>query len=156
MWVAPDEGPRGAGAPPSEALLWLGWVAGRLGWRVEGPAGENEWRLRRENRSALAAVRLGPLADVPAAATPAGHAAAGELLAARLSARDPSISFTLTRGPGEECATQIVATEGACPLPRVVRLPRAPRARLLAAALSEPRRDRLYPEALAIAARLAA
>jgi glucose-6-phosphate dehydrogenase assembly protein OpcA len=161
VWIADGNG------PSAEALLWLGWVAGNQGWRVEGSAGADEWRLRRGGRTALAAVRR-PGPPQTAGAPPGTDGSvtgirpragdgqpAGELLAARLSASDPEIAFTVTRGPDEACATQVVTTEGACPLPRVVQLARAPLARLLAAALSEPRRDRLYSEALSIAARLA-
>jgi hypothetical protein len=72
----------------------------------------------------------------------------------RLTASVAETSFTITSGPDADCATLVVATTGACPLPRAVRLQRPRRARLLAAALDEPHPDPLYPDALALAARL--
>jgi hypothetical protein len=118
--------------------------------------GEAAWQLRRDDRQALAAVRQGRPPALPGSISRFGtDAAPGELSAVRLAASTESISFTLARGPSDECATLVVETIGACPLPRVVRLPHIPRARLLADALNAPRRDGIYPAALAVAARLA-
>jgi glucose-6-phosphate dehydrogenase assembly protein OpcA len=150
-WVAPGAGPR------AEAFLWLGWVAARLGWQVESPTDSESWRLRRPNGDAAAAVRRDEPTDLPRSSYSTDEQRAalpGELRAVRLASTEREISFTIARHPWSDCATLVVSTEGACPLPRVVRLPGSERARLLAAALGEPRRDPLYPDALAVAARL--
>jgi glucose-6-phosphate dehydrogenase assembly protein OpcA len=146
-WIAPGSAPR------AEAFLWLGWVASRLGWQAEGRSNGASLLLQRPNGKATAAVRQDPAPDFPSHG--GGPAIPpGELYAVRLASSAPETSFTIQRDPESGCATLAVSTEGACPLPRVVRLPHQEPAQLLAALLGEPRRDQFYPEALSVAARL--
>lgn len=170
VWVAPGA------STDAVARLWIAWLAARLGWQLTGAAGRNAWCFSRPNGTGLARLSHDPPPDLPGGNALVGPEASvsptigpllrragstgpepprpGAMRAVRLSASDPDTSFTIAHDPRTGCATLVVATTGACPLPRTVRFEQPGLARLLAAALDEPRPDPLYPEALALAARL--
>jgi glucose-6-phosphate dehydrogenase assembly protein OpcA len=159
--------------PDAEALLWIAWLVGRLGWQP-APSGHSQpaadpdgtgWRflrpggegggaaLSRGRRvSALSAAGAGPRARVLAAERASPDATGLE--GVRLQATRSETTFTISRTPGTDCATLTVDSPGACPLPRAVSLPQPRTAQLLAAALDEPLADPLYLAALSLAAEL--
>jgi glucose-6-phosphate dehydrogenase assembly protein OpcA len=165
--------------PGAEALLWIAWLAGRLGWQPAPAAepGRTDWRFVRpgggEGRARVlssepASTSQPPLAPAKAegARAPAakgrgagldpGMGAGGDALeGVRLQATPSETTFTIARTPGTDCVTLTVTTRGACPLPRAVSLPRPRTAQLLAASLDEPHADPLYLAALVLAAELA-
>jgi glucose-6-phosphate dehydrogenase assembly protein OpcA len=140
--------------PDAEALLWIAWLMGRLGWQPAPPGPSRPaavpdgtgWRFLRPGGEARARV----LAAERASADATG------LDGVRLQATRSETTFTISRTPGTGCATLTVDSPGACPLPRAVSLQQPRTAQLLAAALDEPLADPLYLAALSLAAELQA
>jgi hypothetical protein len=130
--VSVGHGPDAVG----EARLLVGWLAGRLGWRLAGaaedPAGGIGWRFLTGGRTIVAATqRLGPSGLQQVVIT-----AGAEARHTRVGIEAPGDRQLALTGPG-----------GA----RVVTLTAESRAPLVARLLSEPAPDPLFCEALAVA-----
>lgn len=133
--------PAAGGGPSGEALLLVGWLAARLGWR--GAAGEGA---------------EGPMGRIDVQIAERAHAGIGPggLCAVQISCRRalPAIVIHLWR---EEDPTLLRAkedSETACGLPRCVRAELEDEASLVVRVLRAPARDRLLEDSVTAAAAL--
>jgi glucose-6-phosphate dehydrogenase assembly protein OpcA len=138
----------GAPRPGAEALLWIAWLAERLGWggahSRDRKAAETLWTFPRPRGEGKASIRL----------TAGDRLPPGDIVETRLVATGAETAFTITRGTAGDVAMLAVETTGACPLPRAVGLRRPRPAQLLGAALDAHGRDPLYAAAISLAAQL--
>jgi glucose-6-phosphate dehydrogenase assembly protein OpcA len=132
-----------AGGSAAQALLLTGWLAARLGWRPEGEENQG-YRLR----SAAGAVR----ASLRTRRSPDGEP--GALLAVRLAASrgGKEATFHIQRSGPRMVTAQIDGPEAS--LKRAARLPSSDEPEMLAQELETTGHDRIYEEALAMAAAL--
>lgn len=130
---------------PAQALLVVGWLASRLGWRADSeltPTVQGEVRVAfRRNGSEIRVVIYST--DV------ACNAPACNLISLRLAASGAQpASFTVRRLEDETCVETAVALDGSRPVARVVSVPVAGDAQLLHDELNVLGRDRIYEDAL--------
>lgn len=169
------EGGDGGGheSQAAAALLYAGWLAGRLGWTVAGEA----WRP--EEPGFATGLRRPPdvVAGLPETVPLSGTVVLAQLQPRRCksvaevglesvvletgdAAGRPPVVFSLSRTAGATPAEGVCATrirEGAQETQmRTITLPHPPVAALLGGELDYLGRDRLYEESLLLAARLAA
>jgi len=130
--VSVSHGPDAAG----EARLLLGWLAGRLGWRLAGaapaPAGTVGWQFIAGDRTIVAVTRL--------------EGASGLRRVAIAAGAGPSRTRVTLEAPGER-RLALTGPGGT----RLVTLPAESRAPLVARLLSERAPDPLFHEALVVA-----
>ncbi len=136
---------------PEQALLYVSWLASRLGW-------ETIPNLRRVGRQTLLVVRNG---DAPVtfelSSQPADDLLPGCLLAVVLTAQsgDSTASFTIRRADDREHTVVTMEIQGQPPQERIVPLIEKSVAEALTDEVSTVRRDHVYDEALDVAMRLA-
>jgi glucose-6-phosphate dehydrogenase assembly protein OpcA len=141
------EPPAGERADRSQALLLIGWLAARLGWRAAGPpskqAGSTTLHLSDTSGSPIA-VELRP-------------AAPSEDVLDRLSAlmiECRGARFTIARDDAPDCAVARSEVAGMQAIQRKVRLERLDEAGLIGEELRLLGKDETYERALKIAAAL--
>jgi glucose-6-phosphate dehydrogenase assembly protein OpcA len=137
----------GAAGDRSQALLLLGWLAARLGWRPGEAPGEQSGitRLR------MAAANGDPIAIELRPAAPADD------LLDRLSALTIECRrarFSVARDAAPDCAVARSEVEGMQPIQRKVRLERLDQASLIGEELRLLGRDQAFEMALKVAAKL--
>ncbi|MFN8500577.1 glucose-6-phosphate dehydrogenase assembly protein OpcA [Kouleothrix sp.] len=136
-----------AAADRSQALLLVGWLAARLGWRVNAPLAaraDTSARLRRDDGSEVL-VRLRP-------AKPKDDEL-DRLAALRLES--PRALFSVARDRVPNCAVARAEVQGMPALVRRVRLEHLDQAELIGAELRLLGRDVTFAEAARVAAELA-
>lgn len=133
-------------ADRAAALLWLGWLASRIGWEpISGQRDGRQWRFAfNARRQVRAEVQVG-----------AGHSP-GLLQGIALEVSEaPPARFILTRCDERAVRARVEGTDVVSP-ERVVPLPVHDTAALLSDELDLIARDQVYESALTLAARLAA
>ena len=126
---------------PGAGWLWIGWLASRLGWQFDGEApSRKERRLTGPAGAVTARVRVEAAPDVEA----------GEPLQIRFSVDGAAEPLVLQRQPTHEPGHLWIAVCGG----RCIRLGERDEAVLLAEALADPARDRVYEAAWEMAVRL--
>jgi glucose-6-phosphate dehydrogenase assembly protein OpcA len=146
MEVAP-----GTSAPMTQALLYAGWIATRLGWRRHrtlAPFEDGSFRLRLEGRHEMV--------DLSVAAVPTDEVRPGELISARLASlgETGAAEFIVDR----ERDQAVVATnaDGMTALLRRVPMETPREAEVLSSQLTVDVADPVYEDALRAAAILLA
>jgi glucose-6-phosphate dehydrogenase assembly protein OpcA len=136
----------GAGGEPAQALLFLGWLASRLGWEPRGAtaAGPGAWQLEMVDGVRPVHVEVRPGAD----ATPGLR-----MIAIEATEAGRRGTYTIERcGDGQEAHT--IAEGDGGRLEGRARLPVQTEVELLREELGGFATDQIYQEALALAARL--
>lgn len=133
------------GAVTSEALLWLGWLASRLGWTPrscedDGPNRRYTFDADRTVHAEIDCTGAGP---------------AGSLCAIELNAGGESAMRCVVEGCAEGAVRACVEARGVPPLERIVPLARPDLATLLSDQFDVMGRDPVYDAALQMAGRLA-
>lgn len=138
---------------PSQALLLVGWLASRLGWRPTGALAPSEagglfFTMRRSDGTEVQ-VRVRPRFE--------RGLAEGDLSGLRLQAeRDGKLTeFVVKRIPGAGHALAAVTLDGAVVSSRTLPLPAPSVTELLGEELTIAGSDRIYEEALAALVKLA-
>lgn len=138
---------------PSQALLLVGWLGSRLGWRPTGALAPSEagglfFTMRRSD-GAEVQVRVRPRFEP--------GIAEGDLSGLRLQAeRDGRLTeFVVKRVPGTTCALATVAAGGTVASSRTLPLPAPSVTELLGEELTIADSDRIYEDALAALVSLA-
>lgn len=143
----PREVAPGVSSPISQALLYAGWLASRLGWRrhsTEAALSDGGFRLRLEGRHGMVDLRVEPVetSDVPA----------GDLVSMHLrSLGEAGASEFIIDRHGDE-ATVATNADGMTALLRRVSMEPPRETDLLAADLIVDRNDLVYEAALRAAA----
>jgi glucose-6-phosphate dehydrogenase assembly protein OpcA len=137
----------GAAADRSQALLLVGWLAARLGWRSADPADEQAGTTTLHLASATGA----PIAVELRPAAPAEDAL-DRLAALTIECR--RARFTIARDHAPDCAVARSEIEGMQPIQRKVRLERLDEADLIGEELRLLGHDRTYEAVLKVTAGL--
>lgn len=136
---------------PEQALLYVSWLASRLGW-------ETIPNLRRFGRETMLVVRNGELPiTFEFAAQSAPDLPPGCLLSTTLGAEagESSATFVIRRAEDREHIVVTAGVLGQTTQERIVPMQEATVAELLAGEVSTVRRDHVFDEALEVAVRLA-
>jgi glucose-6-phosphate dehydrogenase assembly protein OpcA len=143
-----EVGKRAAGLP--QALLLVGWLASRLGWK---PAAEVP-RVEGQDFTLEMSRAGSPIAIEIRASSSQGR---GGLVSARLMATrpEPSATFVVARAEDEGCAEATIEIEGAKPVTRVVCVEPLSEGQLLSGEMELSGHDRVYEETLRVAGFLA-
>ena len=137
----------GAAADRSQALLLVGWLAARLGWRSAGPPTEQPGSTTLHLASASGA----PITAELRPAAPADDAL--DRLAA-LTIECQRARFTIARDNAPDCAVARSEIEGMQPIQRKVRLEQLDEAELIGEELRLLGHDRTYEAVLKVTAGL--
>jgi len=138
---------------PSQALLLIGWLASRLGWRPTAALAPSEaggllFSMRRADAAEIQ-VRVRPRFE--------RGLAEGDLSGLRLQAERAGVltEFVVKRVPGMSHALASVSTDGTLVSSRTIPLPAPSVTDLLGEELTIAGSDRIYEDALAALVRLA-
>jgi glucose-6-phosphate dehydrogenase assembly protein OpcA len=141
----------GVAAPMSQALLYAGWIATRLGWRryrTLEPLADGGFRLRLEGRYEMVDLLVEP--------TETDEVRPGELLSVRLASVGEAGAAQFIIDRDRDAATVATNADGMTALLRRVAMEAPSEAELLSSQLSMDVVDPLYEDALRAAAILLA
>ena len=139
----------GAAADRSQALLLVGWLAARLGWRTAGPPSEQPSGTTLH----LASATGEPIAIELRPAAPADDAL-DRLAALAIECR--RARFTIARDDTPDCAVARSEIEGMQPIQRKVRLEHLDEAELIGEELRLLGHDQTFEAVLKVTAQLIA
>jgi len=137
----------GAAADRSQALLLVGWLAARLGWRTAGPPSEQP----ESTTLHLASATGDPIAVELRPAEPADDAL-DRLAALMIECR--RARFTIARDDTPDCAVARSEIDGMQPIQRKVRLERLDEAELIGEELRLLGHDQTFEAVLQVTAKL--